>query len=76
MRLAAILLSSALAVSAVPAFANDSDSDSGDHVTKKVIIHTERPSLRHHVSMKIVKKTVVHRHDLKKDRDGDYDGDK
>ncbi len=73
MRLAAVLLSSALVISAAPAFANDYDS--GDHVTKKVIIHKDRPMLRHHVSVKIVKKTVFHKHNLKTDRDGDHDGD-
>ena len=73
MRLAAVLLSSALVMSAAPAFANDYDS--GDHVTKKVIIHKDRPMLRHHVSVKIVKKTFVHKNSLKTDRDGDHDGD-
>jgi len=73
MRLAAMLLSSALVISAAPAFANDSDAPT--HVTKKIIIHREQPTLRHHVSVKVVKKTFYHRHSLKKDRDGDHDGD-
>ena len=70
MRLAALLIGSALVLSA-PALANDYD-----HTTTKVIVHhANMNGMRHHVSVKIVKhKTLFHR-GIKKDRDVDRDGD-
>jgi len=74
MRLAALLIGSALVISA-PALANDYD-----HTTTKVIVHhSNMNGMRHHVSVKIIKhKNLFHR-SLKRssglDRDGDHDGD-